>query len=292
MQRCIAFLSLPFFLFALGTSGETRLLVPIQVTFYPAPASTSKVPAFRLWTIRVQARATKFSRLSMMPFGPIGNSDLLKYYAECIKIRLASNRRLRRHESHYKRHIAQYDTRNTLTSSLDGFWNLLGRITTRVDFTLFGNKAVEEFPPGVFGNVSFERTILLHTQVGSIHRSALRSSKEQLRRPEILAGELREFPWDILPDMPGLVHLDLGENFLLDLPPVESPSLERLSLGGNKIARLTVGWSTPNLTALVVGFMAETRIELWGNEIRNFTKESFVLMLENLAAGEGYIDLY
>ncbi|CAG0904011.1 unnamed protein product [Darwinula stevensoni] len=156
--------------------------------------------------------------------------------------------------------------------------------------------------------------------------------------------------------MPGLVHLDLGENFLLDLPPVESPSLERLYLGGNEIARLTIGWSTPNLTALVVdnnpitevehgffenlkklwqfscnncnlgptlfngtlefhsetlryvslggnnissleshaitGFTAETRIELWGNEIRNFTKESFLLMLENLAAGEGYIDLY
>ncbi|CAG0897369.1 unnamed protein product [Darwinula stevensoni] len=176
------------------------------------------------------------------------------------------------------------------------------------DFTLLENEAVEEFPPGVFGNVSLERIILLHTQVGSIHRSALRSSKEQLRRPEILAGELREFPWDFLPDMPGLVHLELGENFLLDLPPVESPSLERLSLGGNKIARLTVGWSTPNLTALVVGECHRLGLNEFVDILRssagfhrrrvkelvrpNFTKESFVLMLENLAAGEGYIDLY
>ncbi|CAG0897367.1 unnamed protein product [Darwinula stevensoni] len=79
-------------------------------------------------------------------------------------------------------------------------------------------------------------------------------------------------------------NCNLGPTLFNGTLEFHSEALRYVSLGGNNISSLE--------SHAITGFTAETRIELWGNEIRNFTKEFFVLMLENLSAGEGYIDLY
>ncbi|CAG0897446.1 unnamed protein product [Darwinula stevensoni] len=122
----------------------------------------------------------------------------------------------------------------------------------------FGNQTLKELEGGAFGDATFEAILLQETEVEAIHFAALLPSKDRLealavrRRGREAEGGLRRFPFRELYRLPRLAELVLrGNNFSIVLA-FASPSLQRLDLEGNGIARLGSGWSMPNLSDLLL----------------------------------------
>ena len=118
-------------------------------------------------------------------------------------------------------------------------------------FFMYENVAVTDFPEGLFGSVSFEIIeVMVARNVTSVHPSVFLQSKERLKQVTIGECLIGDFSWDILPQLTNLLLLDLHENVLTTIPPIESDSLETLNLWENEISSLEIGWSTPNLRHL------------------------------------------
>ncbi|CAG0891151.1 unnamed protein product [Darwinula stevensoni] len=128
-------------------------------------------------------------------------------------------------------------------------------------FLLIENEAVQELPEGVFGNVTFEAIIIFYAAVATVHPSALLPSKDRLYHVQIYFSGLADFPWEVLPELTHLYYLDLRNNYLTALPPVLSPSLTTLDLGGNRITRLESNWSAPNLTVLSFDYSPMSEVQ-------------------------------
>ncbi|CAG0904264.1 unnamed protein product [Darwinula stevensoni] len=121
-------------------------------------------------------------------------------------------------------------------------------------FLLEGNSDVSVLPEGAFGDISFEEIVVFQTSVASLHSTALLPSKDRLWRLTILESSLEEFPWEILPQLINLTHIYMSGNALTSLPPLQSASLQHLSLWKNVISHVEAGWSLPNLRSLSLSY--------------------------------------
>ncbi|CAG0894407.1 unnamed protein product, partial [Darwinula stevensoni] len=117
-------------------------------------------------------------------------------------------------------------------------------------FVMYDNKAVDELPSGVFGDISFQRVFIDRTIMETVHPTFMHSSLNDLRMLRIMSSSLQRLPWEILPQFAVLQFLDLRNNSMTNVPAIESASLEKLFLYDNNITSLKGGWSTPNLIML------------------------------------------
>ncbi|CAG0890031.1 unnamed protein product [Darwinula stevensoni] len=117
-------------------------------------------------------------------------------------------------------------------------------------FSLMYNDDVRVLPGGVFGDTTFDTINLAVTSVSRVDPAALLASKDRLLSLVIDGSPLREFPWEILPQLANLKKLDLRDIGLTTLPLLQSDSLEEFSVSSNEIDHLEAGWSLPNLRRL------------------------------------------
>ncbi|CAG0890035.1 unnamed protein product [Darwinula stevensoni] len=167
------------------------------------------------------------------------------------------------------------------------------------EFRMVRNEFVQELPEGVFANVSFKNIFIEHSALVSVHRTALLPSKDQLETITIADCNLEDFPWEILPELGSLAWLFLAVNALNAVPPLNSSSLESLSIVGNRIRTLESGWFLPNMQdlfldylSLLAGFPTDVTIDFHFNEISEVNEESFRPMLEVVSKGKGSISVH
>ncbi|CAG0893956.1 unnamed protein product [Darwinula stevensoni] len=116
------------------------------------------------------------------------------------------------------------------------------------EFRLQDNMMVTELPEGILGNVSFQYIRVKNTAIERVHPSAILPSKNRLIELEIQHCHLKEFPFEILPELSSLATLHLWNNTLTFIPALQSNSLRVLYLSFNNIVKVeSNGWMTPNL---------------------------------------------
>ncbi|CAG0896957.1 unnamed protein product [Darwinula stevensoni] len=159
------------------------------------------------------------------------------------------------------------------------------------NFALWGNRAVEDMPEGMFGEVSFRSIGISNTSIKTIHPSSLLPSKDRLELLTVTRNPMEDFPWEALTHFARLGELRFWENAFTTLRPFESSSLGEVDLTANQIKTLEAGSFAPNLFRLILGFPTNAYINLIANDIGNISEESFRPIVEVLSLGGGSIGL-
>ncbi|CAG0897814.1 unnamed protein product [Darwinula stevensoni] len=135
------------------------------------------------------------------------------------------------------------------TAFNDATWTFRNLRSFRMEYS-----PVRDLPPGVFGSQSFQQMEIVFTDISTVDPSALSPSADRLTSLTMSENLVSSFPFDLLPEMRVLTHLDLSWNALTFLPAIRSSSLEALYLYMNRIDRFDEGtWSLPNLKYFFIG---------------------------------------
>ncbi|XP_071532322.1 oplophorus-luciferin 2-monooxygenase non-catalytic subunit-like [Panulirus ornatus] len=137
---------------------------------------------------------------------------------------------------------------------------LLSAFDTEFPFTHFQELKIDPDPsdwhgslttldPNTFGVLTFERVIIRSTQLTSLHPQTFANSLATLKYLNLANNKINDFPFETVPLYSALHTLTLEENYLANLPPFESASLEVLSVSGNRKMTFndTVFHATPSL---------------------------------------------
>ena len=112
------------------------------------------------------------------------------------------------------------------------------------EFLISSNNNFTQLQSNCFGNVSFERIVILDTSINLVSHFALTSSERRLSHVHIYKGFLTEstFPFNHLSEYTSLRYLDIeAQNELVWVPPLTSSTLDYLALYGCSVASISPG---------------------------------------------------
>ncbi|XP_071532321.1 oplophorus-luciferin 2-monooxygenase non-catalytic subunit-like [Panulirus ornatus] len=154
--------------------------------------------------------------------------------------------------------------------------------------------------PDIFGGLTFEAIIIRGTYLTSVHDQTFAQSHSTLKHLDLANNELQDFPFVTIPLYRELQSFSIENNNFLNLPRIQSTSLEVLRLSGNRNLAFdeSVSLVVPslreiylsriNLQTLVPGIFSElenlTVIDLGENELEEVDNFAIATKGQSLAS--------